>query len=179
MLLALVSSQTQVDAAAHAGADLVELVRATQQEIIGIRERYPDITVCAADVAMARAAGTMAICTGIVAARASGLPAARLLVEVPLSLVPLASREGWAAVVDADHAAAQARGRSGPAGGSGASSDVAGDPDSGVLAIAAIASWLGAAAVRTRHPEPVRRALDMTASIRGLRPPARAIRGLA
>jgi hypothetical protein len=178
-LLALVSSEAQADAAVRAGADLVELAGATEQEIIGVRERYPGIGLCTANVATARAAGATAICTGIVAARASGLPADRLLVEVPLSLVPQACQEGWAALVDADHAAAQARGRSGPADDSAASSDGAGDTDSGILAIAAIASWLGAAAVRTRHPGPGRRALDMTASIRGLRPPARAIRGLA
>jgi hypothetical protein len=49
----------------------------------------------------------------------------------------------------------------------------------GLVAIAAVSSWLGARAVRTRHPVQVRRALDMTASIRGIRPPARTIRGLA
>jgi hypothetical protein len=33
--------------------------------------------------------------------------------------------------------------------------------------------------VRTRHLGPARRALDMTASIGGLRPPVLAVRGLA
>jgi len=33
--------------------------------------------------------------------------------------------------------------------------------------------------VRTRHPQPVRRALDLTDSVRGVRPPARTVRGLA
>lgn len=47
-----------------------------------------------------------------------------------------------------------------------------------VVAAAALASWLGAAAVRTRHPAQVRRALDQAAVIRGLRPPARTVRGL-
>lgn len=159
----------------RAGADLVDLAAATRQQIIAVRERHPDVGVCTADVAAARAAGAIAVCPGIVAARASGLEAARLLVEVPLALVPQACREGWAAVVDADEAVAQARGR----GGQGDASGISDDADSGALAIAAIASWLSAAAVRTRHPGPVRRALDMTASIRGLRPPARAVRGLA
>ncbi len=154
---------------------------------MAIHARYPGIGVCAAgapadvvaDMTAARATGAMAMCAGIAAARASGLPAARLLVEVPLSLVRKARQEGWAPVVDADLAAAQVQGNSGPAADGGAISDVAEAVDSGVLAIAAIASWLGAAAVRTRHPAQVRRALDMTASIRGLRPPARAVRGLA
>jgi hypothetical protein len=48
-----------------------------------------------------------------------------------------------------------------------------------IVATAALASWLGAAAVRTRHVAQVRRALDQTAIIRGLRPPARTVRGLA
>jgi hypothetical protein len=173
-LVAVVSSETEADAAVRAGADLVDLAAATQQQIIAVRDRHPDVGVCTADVAAARAAGVIAICPGIVAAQASGLPAARLLVEVPLGLVRQAGEEGWAAVVDADQAAARAQNRD-----PGASDDVAGDAGSAVLAIAAIASWLGAAAVRTRHPGPVRRALDMTASIRGLRPPARAVRGLA
>ena len=63
---------------------------------------------------------------------------------------------------------------SGPTGGERAEQDQA-----GIVAMAALSSWLGAAVVRTRHPVPVRRALDMAASIRGVRPPARTVRGLA
>lgn len=56
-----------------------------------------------------------------------------------------------------------------------------GDADAvnAAVAAAAVCAWLGVAAVRTRHVRAVRRALDMTASIRGLRPPAWAVRGLA
>lgn len=52
-------------------------------------------------------------------------------------------------------------------------------PGAGALAVAALSGWLGAAVVRTRHPRPVRRALDLTDSVRGARPPARTVRGLA
>jgi hypothetical protein len=57
----------------------------------------------------------------------------------------------------------------------------AGDPEEvhAAVAAAAVCAWMGVAAVRTRHVRAVRRALDMTASIRGARPPAWAVRGLA
>ncbi|MGO9294813.1 MAG: hypothetical protein ACLP52_13225, partial [Streptosporangiaceae bacterium] len=48
-----------------------------------------------------------------------------------------------------------------------------------VAAIAAISSWLEVTFVATRDVRAVRRALDMTASVRGTRPPARTVRGLA
>ena len=48
-----------------------------------------------------------------------------------------------------------------------------------VVAVAAISTWLGAPVIRTRHTRAVRRAIDMTASIAGRRPPALTIRGLA
>jgi len=47
------------------------------------------------------------------------------------------------------------------------------------IAVAAIATWQGAPAVRTREARAVRRAVDMAAAIRGDRPPARTLRGLA
>jgi hypothetical protein len=46
-------------------------------------------------------------------------------------------------------------------------------------ALAALCAWQGVAVVRTRHVLEVRRCLDMTATIMGVRPPAWAIRGLA
>jgi hypothetical protein len=52
-------------------------------------------------------------------------------------------------------------------------------PGAGALAVAALSGWLGVAVVRTRYPKPVRRALDLTDSVRGVRPPARTVRGLA
>jgi hypothetical protein len=52
-------------------------------------------------------------------------------------------------------------------------------PVAAVVAVAAISTWLGAAGVRTRHAPQVRRAIDMTSSIAGTRPPALTTRGLA
>jgi dihydropteroate synthase len=52
-------------------------------------------------------------------------------------------------------------------------------PGAGALAVAALSGWLGAAVVRTRYPQPARRVLDLTDSVRGVRPPARTVRGLA
>ncbi|MBR8744827.1 hypothetical protein [Nocardiopsis sp. MG754419] len=46
------------------------------------------------------------------------------------------------------------------------------------VALAAVYAWAGARVFVTRHPERVRRALDMVASIRGERPPAAVRRGL-
>jgi hypothetical protein len=46
-------------------------------------------------------------------------------------------------------------------------------------ALAALCAWHGVAVVRTRHVLEVRRCLDMTATIMGVRPPAWAVRGLA
>lgn len=54
-----------------------------------------------------------------------------------------------------------------------------GAPLATVAARAAIGTWLGAAAIRTRHARAARRAIDMTASVRGTRPPALTVRGLA
>jgi hypothetical protein len=48
-----------------------------------------------------------------------------------------------------------------------------------VVAVATIAAWRGAPAVRTRQVRPVRRAVDMAAAIRGDRQPACTVRGLA
>ena len=48
-----------------------------------------------------------------------------------------------------------------------------------VIATAAVCTWLGAPVIRSRHTRAVRRAIDMTASIAGRRPPSRTVRGLA
>jgi hypothetical protein len=71
--------------------------------------------------------------------------------------------------VDADRLAARA-----------AAADPAGPaPPAAVIATAAVCTWLGVPLVRSRHTRAVRRAIDMTASIAGRRPPARTVRGLA
>jgi hypothetical protein len=63
--------------------------------------------------------------------------------------------------------------------GSPAATDVEGDSPAAVVATAAVLAWLGTPAIRTRHVLPVRRAIDMTGSIAGTRPPALTTRGLA
>ncbi len=49
----------------------------------------------------------------------------------------------------------------------------------GILAAAAVWAWLGARVFRTDQVAQTRRVLDMVSAIRGDRPPARALRGLA
>jgi dihydropteroate synthase len=194
-LLAVVSDIAGAAAAVDAGADLLDLPEAGPDLIGAVQARFPGVLVCGAappadvvrDEATARAAGARLIRAGLDAARASALPAGRLLVSVPPQLVRQAAQAGWAALVDVDHAAAQAAAEHRPGesaqarpGDNGpASGDAADEDQAGIVALAALSSWLGAAVVRTRHPVPVRRALDMAASIRGLRPPARTVRGLA
>jgi hypothetical protein len=73
--------------------------------------------------------------------------------------------------LDADRLAA-----AGPARRGGAAGEVT---PAAVIATAAVCTWLGAPVVRSRHTRAVRRAIDMTASIAGHRPPSRTVRGLA
>ena len=68
---------------------------------------------------------------------------------------------GSPAAVDADRIAAAGRGS--PA---------------AIAAAAALSTWLGAPAIRTKHIAPARRAIDMTLSIAGDRLPALTTRGL-
>jgi hypothetical protein len=75
--------------------------------------------------------------------------------------------------LDADKlAAAAARQRRAPGPGGRAT-------PAAVIATAAVCTWLGAPVVRSRHTRAVRRAIDMTASIAGRRPPSHAVHGLA
>jgi len=71
--------------------------------------------------------------------------------------------------VDADRLAARA-------GTAGAASEAR---PAAVIATAAVCTWLGVPLIRSRHTRAVRRAIDMTASIAGHRPPSRTVRGLA
>jgi dihydropteroate synthase len=87
---------------------------------------------------------------------------------------------GWPVLVDADRAALAAgvhADRAAREAGVASADDPA--LAASVIALAALSCWLGAAAVRTQHVAAVRRALDMANSIRGLRPPTHAVRGLA
>jgi dihydropteroate synthase len=175
-LLAVAASLSEASAAVREGADLVDLVDLggiVRPAVAEFRARHPGVLVCApgeaADLvrhpAVALASGALLICGDPGSALASGLPADRVIVEVMPDGVPATAEAGWAAMVDVDRAAELA---------------AAAQPAlAGIIAIAALSSWLGAAVVRTRHPRQVRRALDMAASIRGTRPPARTVRGLA
>ncbi len=49
----------------------------------------------------------------------------------------------------------------------------------GTLATTAVGAWLGARLFRAHEVRETRQALDMVASIKGDRPPARAVRALA
>ena len=150
------------------------------------------------------AAGARLLCPGLDSASVAGLPRELLLVQASAADLAELVAAGWAVLVDADQAAGAASGaedappvaagspgaasppqapsppgRASPPAAVGTASVTGTAAIADVLAIAAISCWLGAAAVRTRHVGPVRRALDMTASIAGVRPPAAAIRGLA
>ena len=98
----------------------------------------------------------------------------------------LSGQAGLAALVDVDRAAGLAARHSAAdrdqADGGHADPEPAGfglTAVAGIVALAALSSWLGARAVRTSYPAEVRQALDMTGSVRGIRPPARTVRGLA
>jgi dihydropteroate synthase len=54
-----------------------------------------------------------------------------------------------------------------------------GDRLAGTLAVTTVGAWLGARIFRAHDVRETRQALDMVASIRGDRPPARAVRALA
>ena len=49
----------------------------------------------------------------------------------------------------------------------------------GTLATTSVSAWLGARVFRAHNVAETRQTLDMVASIRGTRPPARTVRGLA
>ena len=205
-LLAVADDLAEAVAAVRAGADAVDFAAAPAGVITAFRARHPGVPVCAAlpsaelvrDASLARATGALLLSRDAEAARRGGVAADRVLIEVQPALVPALIEAGLGGLVDADQCAELAARRPGAglspgaaaAGPSGAGPSGAGpagagpsgaDPAglAGIVAIAALSSWLGARVVRTRYPGPVRRALDMTASIRGTRPPARTVRGLA
>jgi hypothetical protein len=169
-VLAIAASAAEALAAVAAGADAIDVGPASQAEIALFRTASPGTVVCAdagSPVLVPSGAASLARIRPIYAnpgaAQEAGLALNEALVIArPGQLADLAA-DGWAALVDVDELARQAG---------------AADP-AGLVAIAAISCWLGAAAVRTRQVQPVRRAIDMTLSIRGLRPPAHAVRGLA
>jgi hypothetical protein len=193
-LMAVAGSLAAASAAVAAGADLIDLGATSAEMIIAFRSRHPGIPVCAAgglaDVvraaAVAKVTGALLLCADADAALGNGIPPGQLLVDVRPATVPIVSQGGLATLVDVDRAAGLAAqhhtadrdpadsGYTGPGSGSAPLGPVA-----GVVALAALSSWLGARAVRTSYPVEVRQALNMIASVRGIRPPARTVRGLA
>jgi hypothetical protein len=81
--------------------------------------------------------------------------------------------------LDADKLAAAAARQSGAAHRGGAAGPAGRATPAAVIATAAVCTWLGAPVVRSRHTRAARRAIDMTASIAGRRPPSHTVRGLA
>jgi dihydropteroate synthase len=188
--LLAVASLAEAAAAVGAGADLVDLGAAGDEIIAAFRRAHPGVGVCSdagpGDLVRDRTAltaGALLLCADAAAATACGLPPGRLVVEAAPGAVAAAAAAGWAALVDADRSADRAwrlaRGAGGELAGGMTAADDPAAAVAGLVAIASLSYWLGAAVVRTRHVRPVRRALDMAASIRGDQPPARAVRGLA
>jgi len=117
-----------------------------------------------ADLVDVRAASPAAL-----AAIRASLPGDGLWAGLPDDPVDAVRLAAWGDQVDADRLAAGTR-----------TADPDGQaPPAAVIATAAVCTWLGVPLVRSRHTRAVRRAIDMTASIAGHRPPARTIRGLA
>jgi dihydropteroate synthase len=175
------------------GADLIDLTGAVPAEVAAFRQAHPGVPVCAdadgdgspadltRDPAVAAASGARLICARQEEAALSGLPPERLLIETTPAGLMAALAGGYPVLVDLPGTGTRP-GETAP--GDGTAPDEAaipgdGPPGAAALAVAALSGWLGAAVVRTRHPQPVRRALDLTDSVRGVRPPARTVRGLA
>ena len=202
-LMVVADTAVAAGSAVHAGADLIDLTGAVPAEIAAFRRAHPRVPVCAdagedpdggqadltRDPAVAAASGARLICARQEEAARSGLPPERLLIETSPAGLIAALAGGYPVLVDL-HGTGTGTGtgtRTGPgrtSQDSGTSPDEAavsgdGPPGAAALAVAALSGWLGAAVVRTRHPQPVRRALDLTDSVRGVRPPARTVRGLA
>lgn len=193
-LMAVAGSLAEASAAVAAGADLIDLGAATPETITAFRSRHPGIPVCAAgspadvvrDAAVARVTGAMLLCGDADAALDSGIPSEQVLVDVRPATMPEVCQGGLATLVDVDRGARLAAQHN------AADRDLAGRdladresagfglmPVAEIVALAALSSWLGASMVRTSYPAQVRQALDMTASVRGTRRPARTVRGLA
>ncbi len=167
-MLAPVSTVTEAVAAAGAGAGLID-VGEDDALILAIRDAVTEVGICGHgggadivhDVTLAARTGAGLICRdpGTAAdAVQCGIAPDRILLATAPEDVPATSRSGWAALVDLDQgteALAQAE------------------------AVAAVCAWVGAKVIRTRHVAEIRRCLDMTESILGLRRPAWTLRGLA
>jgi hypothetical protein len=146
-------------AAVDAGAVLIDLTGADRPVMTEVRERYPDILICAPadwadlvrDPATARRTGAILVCADPVAAAAAeagGIGRRSILVEAAPARAAGVIAAGWRVLVDAGQVA-------GP---------------HAAAAVAALSAWLGAAAVRADHVAAVRRAIDMAGAISGTDP---------
>jgi hypothetical protein len=179
------------DTAAAAGSAVDD--GAVPAEVAAFRQAHPGVPVCAdadgdgspadltRDPAVAAASGARLICARQEEAARSGLPPERLLIETSPAGLIAALADGYPVLVDLPGTGARPGGTSPDSGTSLDEAAIPGDgpPGAAALAVAALSGWLGTSVVRTRHPQPVRRALDLTDSVRGVRPPARTVRGLA
>ena len=167
-ILAPVSSLAEAVACAAAGARLVD-VGTAEALIPAIRRTTAHVLICGyaegadlvLDADLAAWGGAGLICRDSAAAAAAvrrGIAPERILVRVMPAQIEPAAESRWATLVDVD---------------------TAGGSLAGVEAVAAVCGWLGVSVVETRHVAEVRRALDMTETIRGTRPPAWTVRGLA
>jgi hypothetical protein len=172
-VLAPVATVTEAVASAVAGAGLVD-VGDDDALILQVREAVPEVGICGRgadadigyDAAVAARAGAGLICRDPGAAASAvrrGIAPERILLLTAPDDVAEAARSGWAALVDLDRETL--------------------DSETGSLAraeaIAAVCAWAGAKVIRTRHVAEIRRCLDMTETILGLRRPAWTLRGLA
>jgi hypothetical protein len=160
-VLAVAAGLPAAAAAIAAGATLIDLWEAGPRTVAAFQAAYPGVPACARadwaalvrDRTLALRTGAVLICGNAVEAEqaeAAGIGQGSVLVEAPPAGVAGLLAAGWQVIVEADGAGTV-------------------DPQA-AAATGAIACWLGATAVRTEHVTAVRRAIDMTASIRGTRP---------
>jgi hypothetical protein len=172
-VLAPVSTVTEAVASALAGAALVD-VGEDDTLILQIRDAVPEVGICGHgvgadivhDATLAARTGAGLICRDpgrAATAVQRGIARERILLATAACDVRATSRSGWAALVDLDEGTLDE--------GTGSLA--------GAEAIAAVCAWTGAKVIRTRHVVEIRRCLDMTESILGLRRPAWTLRGLA
>jgi len=194
-LMAVAATAAAASSAVDEGADLIDLTSAVPAEVAAFRQAHPGVPVCAdaggdayagpadltRDPAVAAGSGARLICARQEDAARSGLPPEQLLIETSPAGLIAALAGGYPVLVDLPSTGTRPGGTPPDGGISPDEAAIPGDgpPGAAALAVAALSGWLGAAVVRTRHPQPVRRALDLTDSVRGVRPPARTVRGLA
>jgi hypothetical protein len=177
-VLAPVSAGAEAVASALAGAGLVD-VGEDDALIPQIRRAVPGVGICGHgagadvvyDAALAARAGAGLICRDPGAAASAvqrGIAPERILLQTAPDDVAEAARSGWAALVDLDRETLDSGTLDGGTGSLARAE-----------AIAAVCAWAGAKVIRTRHVAEIRRCLDMTESILGLRRPAWTLRGLA